>query len=178
MPRGYNDLGVVIKTQDYKDFDKLVTLCTQSKGIITCIARGVRRSVSKRSSHIDLLNNVSFQIHEGGAYFLGEIVSHNLYLKIKSDLKKVSKCLSFLEIINTLVPEEVPDRELYLSLNNFLKKMDSCATQEEVDTTSSSFAKYLLRHLGYSETSPAPVASISSYFEFLMNKKIIGKEIV
>lgn len=177
MPREYKDLGVIIKTQDYKDFDKIITICTKSKGIVTSIARGVRRSVSKRSPHIDLLNLITFQISEGNSKFLGEVVCNSSFPGIREDLKKISIAMSFMEIINSLVPEEAADEELFLSLNNFLKKINTSTSKEEIDKTSSAFARYLLRHLGYPENSPHQT-TFSSYFEYLMNKRIIGKEIV
>lgn len=39
--------GVVIKTQDYKENDKLVWLYTEEYGKISCIARGAKKSKSK-----------------------------------------------------------------------------------------------------------------------------------
>lgn len=39
--------AVVLKTQDYRENDKLVWLYTEQCGKITCIAKGAKRSKSK-----------------------------------------------------------------------------------------------------------------------------------
>ena len=39
--------GIVVKSSDYKDNDKLVTLVTFELGKITCLARGVKKPNAK-----------------------------------------------------------------------------------------------------------------------------------
>ena len=178
MARGYNDYGIIIKTLPYKDADKIITLLTCHHGLVTCFAKGARRSTSKKSPHLDLLNLVSFQMNGDSTLFLQEAVSQKTFLKLKSDIKKTSLAMSFLEILNQLLAESVEDQPLYTSFVNFLEKLNHSQTEEQNHKLSTQFGTYLLRHLGYPLEPVERTGSLSKYFEHLMNRKIIGKEIV
>lgn len=178
MPKDFKDLGVILKTQDYKEADKIITILTKSNGLVVVFAIGARRPKSKKAPHLDLINHCQFQIRNNGVNFLSEILPISDYQGLKKDLKKISICMSFFEIIIELVPEGVEDENLYFSLVNFLNQLSSENNLEKQSKLLSGFAKYILRHLGYQDSMPANTQSISKYFEFLMNKKIFAKEIV
>ncbi len=172
------DVGVVVKTQDYKDADKIITILTKNHGLITAFALGARRQNSKKSPHLDLISQVDIQLRGKEYLYLDQASTIHSFAKIKSDLNKISLCMSFFEILTQLTPSSVDDPEMYESLVNFLNKVEAVDTKIELNQVSAKFAKYILRHLGYPETPPASIGTISSYFESLMNRKLIAKEIV
>lgn len=172
------DVGVVIKTQDYKDADKIVTIITKNHGLLTLFALGARRQNSKKSPHLDLITEVDILFRGKDYLYLQQASTINSFSKTKSDLKKISLCMSFFEILTQLVPSNVDDIELYDSLIIFLKRIEEINDTKEFAQLSSKFARYLLRHLGYPEKPPQSLGNISSYFETLMNRKLIAKEMV
>ncbi len=174
----FKDVGVVIKTADYKDADKIITILTRNHGLITTFALGARKQNSKKSPHLDLLSQVSFQVKGRDYFYLEQASTIKSFFKIKTDLKKISLCMSFFEILNHLVPSRVEDKELYTSLIIFLEKIEQTKEEKEQNQLSSKFARYLLRHLGYPEKPPQKIKNISTYFESLMSRKLIAKEIV
>ncbi len=179
MRSSFTDTGIVIRCQDYKEADKIVTILTKQHGLISTFSQGSRRSTSKKSPHLDLFNLINFSVDEkDGHHFLRQVDSLELFLNLKSDLNKISLSLSMLEVINSIVPQSVDDPELFTSTVNFLKSVDSSSSVKEDKKNASRFARYLLRHLGYPETPPQKMDTLSTYLESIMNKKIISKEIV
>lgn len=174
----FKDVGVVVKTADYKDADKIITILTRNHGLISCFALGARRQNSKKSPHLDLISQIDIQIKGRDYLYLEQASTVASFSKIKGDLKKISLCMSFFEILTQLVPSAVDDQELYLSLVVFLNKIESLESEKEQAKTSSRFALYLLRHLGYPEAPPQSLKNVSSYFESIMNRKLIAKEMV
>lgn len=174
----FKDVGVVVKTADYKDADKIITILTKNHGLITAFALGARRQNSKKSPHLDLISQIDIQVRGKDYFYLDQASTINSFPNIKSNLKKISLCMSFFEIFTQLVPSGVEDQELYSSLIVFLSKIESLDNEKEQGRVTSKFARYLLRHLGYPETLPQSLKNVSSYFESLMNRKLIAKEMV
>lgn len=178
MPETYSDLGVVVRVVDYKEADKVVTLVTKNHGLVTLIALGARRSNSKKSPHIDLFNLVSFNVSGSqNLKFLLQVDIQQHFSSVKSSLNKIRLCMTFAEIICQIIPEGVDDAETYLSLLNFLSAIDSSENETELNSLSKKFGHYLLRHLGYPPPTNTSNGSLSSYFESIINRKIIGMEI-
>ncbi|OGD83646.1 DNA repair protein RecO [Candidatus Collierbacteria bacterium RIFOXYD1_FULL_40_9] len=174
----FKDKGVVVKTTDYKDADKIITLLTRNHGLISAFALGARRQNSKKSPHLDLISQVDIQIRGKEYQYIDQASTVSSFTNIKADLKKISLCMSFFEILTQLTAPGVEDPEIYQSLLVFLNQIEKAKSQAQQNQTASRFAKYLLRHMGYPERPPQNIASVSSYFENLMNRKLISKEIV
>lgn len=178
MRGGYNDLGIIVKTQDYGEADKIISILSQNHGLVHYFATGARRSSSKKSSHLDVFSHINYSVNTRNSQnYLTQADSLNYFSSLKKDLKKISLGFSFLEIIYNLLPAEVEDEELYLSLLNFLNALNSSTDPQKDSQLCSNFGQYLIRHLGYPPPPPNLSTNLSGYFETLMNKKIIGKEI-
>jgi DNA repair protein RecO (recombination protein O) len=61
----YRTRGVIYRTQNINDNDKLVWILTENKGKITTIAKSIRNTKSRRGSHIDILNLNNFVLYKG-----------------------------------------------------------------------------------------------------------------
>ncbi len=177
MRGSYNDLGVIIKTQDYKEADKVITILTATHGLVHYFAIGARRSASKKAAHLDLLSHIKFSANtSNNQSYLMQADSLNFFAEIKNNLKKIGLAMSFLEIIYHLLPAEVEDNETYKSFVIFLDSLNNSKDENSDKVLSRKFGSYLLRHLGY-PPPPSSGTNLSNYFETLMNRKIIGKEI-
>jgi len=177
MLQAYSDRGIIVRIVDSGEADKYLTLVTESHGLENYIARGARRSTSKKSSHLDLFNVIKFQTGRGdNPLFINQAESDHFFPRIKQDYTKVTLCLSILEILSAALPAGQSDPEMFLSLLNFLKKINQNDTENQDKEITQKFSHYLLRHLGYPPPTSNSVDSLSSYFETILNKKIISKE--
>ena len=177
MRESYSDIGIVIRSVDSGEADKFVTIITKNHGMGSFVARGARRPSSRKAPHLDLLNIVKFSAGRGESpRYINQAESLSFYPAIKSDFSKVGLSLTITEILSNTLPLDVEDREIYLSLETFLGSLEQVTDTKEINRLGRRFGLFLLRHLGY----PAPKnlsENLSSYFETIMDRKIISKEI-
>ncbi|TFB08112.1 DNA repair protein RecO [Candidatus Atribacteria bacterium MT.SAG.1] len=116
----YKTEGIVLKSMEYEEADKIVTIYTKNYGKITAIAKGVRKTKSKFGSSLEILTHSIFLIYKGRNI---DIVSQTEILEsFFSTSKEVSKfafAANCVEIVNKLTEE----REININLFNLLKEV-------------------------------------------------------
>lgn len=178
MTSPYSDNGIVLRSKDSGEADKFITLITEGHGLINCIARGARRLVSKKAPHLDVFNLIKFQMGRGeNPLFLNQAETISFYPNIKSDFSKIGICMTIIEILINTIPAEVEDKEIFWSLKSFLEGMDKANDSREINHLGRQFGLFIIRHLGYPPPKSPTTENLSTYFESIMNRKIISKEI-
>jgi DNA repair protein RecO (recombination protein O) len=178
MKAAYSDVGIVVRAVDSGEADKFVSIISENHGLGNFVARGARRISSKKAPHLDLFNLIKFQAGRGESpHFLNQAESVAYYPNLKASYTKVGMALTIAEILTNTLPGEVEDREVFLSLKNFLEALDKAEDQKEINRLGRHFGLYLLRHLGYPEPKLPKTDNLATYFESIMNRKIISKEI-
>ncbi len=177
MKESYSDTGIVIRSVDSGEADKFIHLVTENHGLSSYMARGVRRLSSKKAPHLDILNVVKFTVGRGeNPRFLNQAESIFFYPAIKKDYQKIGLSLTIAEILANTLPLDVEDREIYLSFKSFLDGLENTTDKKDINRLGRRFGLFLLRHLGYPEPK-TKTDNLSVYFESIMNRKIISKEI-
>ncbi len=85
--------------------------------------------------------------------------------------------MSLAEIITSILPHEVDDKETYLSLVNYFEAINKPMEKGDLGKITYQFSLYLLKHLGYPLPSTIQPENITSYFETIINKKIISRQL-
>lgn len=178
MKPQYTDTGFILRSVDSGEADKMVSVLSENHGLSIYIARGVRRLSSKKSSHLDLCNLVKFNVGRGDVpQFMNQVETIKYYPGIKSSFPKISLCLTIAEILTNTLPVDVEDREIFLSLKIFFDNLETAKDQKEINILGRRFALFILRHLGFPSPKNPDKDNLSVYFEAIMNRKIISKEI-
>jgi DNA repair protein RecO (recombination protein O) len=178
MRPSFSDTGIVIRSVDSGEADKFISIITEKYGLLEFIARGARRLSSKKAPHLDPFNFVRFQVNRGeNPRFLDQVESSNYYPAIKSNFSKTRLCLTITEILINTLPKEVEDREIFLSLKIFLDAVEKAEDEKELNRLGRRFGLFILRHLGYPSPKLPEKANLSTYFESIMNKKLISPQI-
>jgi len=116
----YKTEGIVLKSTEYEEADKIVTIYTKNYGKITAIAKGVRKTKSKFGSSLEILTLSIFLIHKGRNI---DIVSQTEILEsfftTSKEVIKFAFAANCVEIINKLTEE----REINIGLFNLLKEV-------------------------------------------------------
>ncbi len=102
----------VIKSINWKDTSKIVSLYTREKGRVNVIAKGVRRKNHPQTANFEALNHI-----ESIIYFLdkrelqniGETTLINSFHKIRTDLEKTAVGFAILELIDTFFQQNETD---------------------------------------------------------------------
>lgn len=113
--------GIVIKTQDYSETHKIVTIFTNKLGKITAIARGAKKPKSRMAAVTQpfILGEFFIYVSSGlSTIQQGEIV--NSYRFIREDIIKTAYTAFIAELTDKLVDSKSPDIYLYNQLNQTL----------------------------------------------------------
>jgi len=178
MRASYSDTGIVIRSIDSGEADKFVSIITENHGLSDFIARGARRLTSKKAPHLDPFNLVKIQTGRGeNPSFIDQAESLSYYPHIRKNFAKTGLCLTITEILIGTLPREVDDREIYLSLKLFLDAVEKAEDKKELNRLGRQFGLFILRHLGYPSPKFPGTANLATYFESILNKKLISPQI-
>lgn len=127
-------IGVVLKSFNHRDSDKIYTLFTRDLGKISVWARGVRKISSRRAGNLDTLNLVKVSLSEdaSGRKYVQEASSVNSFSKIKKDLGTMSRGVYVAELIHRTTEEGAGSERIYELLAKFLKVSSKFPGQVEV----------------------------------------------
>ena len=116
----YKTEGIVLKSMEYEEADKIVTIYTKDYGKITAIAKGVRKTKSKFGSSLEILTYSIFLIYKGRNI---DIVSQTEILEsffsTSKEVIRFAFAANCVEIVNKLTEE----REKNIGLFNLLKEV-------------------------------------------------------
>jgi len=179
MNKTYSDVGIVIRVTNFGEADRFVDLVTKEHGLISLIAKGVRRITSKKAPHLDLLNLVKFQVARGRSpQILTQAEVIEPHLNLKNNLKMARTSFYLVEILNSLLAPEQPDKNLFLSLKNYLSRLNDTDSKDSSRKLSLDFQLYLLRHLGFPEPKEKTPQAIMSHLENITSKKIRSRHLL
>jgi len=116
----YKTEGIVLKSMEYKEADKIVTIFTKDYGKITAIGKGVRKIKSKFGSSLEILTHSVFLFYKGRNI---DIVSQTEILEsffsTSREVIKFAFAANCVEVVNKLTEE----REINIGLFNLLKEV-------------------------------------------------------
>lgn len=140
--------GLVIREQNIREKDKLITILTRSNGIVRAFVNGAKNIKSPKSAASGLLTYSRFVIYSSrDTYTVDEASAQEVFVELRSDLKKLALAQYFCELLNEIAPENEPAEDfLRLALNSlhFL-----CKGSKSCDQIKSIFELRLLTIAGY-----------------------------
>lgn len=112
------DRGVVLRTYRLGEADRIVVFCTEGRGKVRAVAKGVRRTASRFGARLEPLSHVALLLWQGRSDLdivnQVEVVDH--FRAVREDLERVGRGLSLLEVVDQLCQEGHPDPALYRML--------------------------------------------------------------
>lgn len=147
--RNYNITGVILKSSNIKDSDKIYCILSKESGKIFVLGKGVRKISSRRAGNLDTVNLVSAKISENSKGFkqIEEVKTINSFREIKKSYDLSCKAYYMAELIYRNIEEgEVVEK--------ILEKFVSCLKALSGNKVSSSlivnhFELEFLKLLGY-----------------------------
>lgn len=139
--------ALVLRTRDYREADRLVTLLTREEGKVSAVAKGVRKTKSKLSALVEPLTLGYFLLHRGKSLdtlIQGEIVKP--YRKLREDLLLFAYGQYFCELCESALPEREPSLPVFLLV---LTALEALETDSQPARVARCFELNLLETLGY-----------------------------
>lgn len=162
-PGMQKDTAIVLKSQAFKERDRLVTLLTEHHGKITGIAKGAIHS-KRYGGALDLFTCIEVYYKENQNSELVRIDEANIrrdFLKLRENLENISAAGYFADLCLRLTEEKHSAREVFLLLTHYLFLLEeNLATIEIVR----SFEIKLLERLGWAPVLEECVGCHTPFF--------------
>ena len=117
--------ALVLRSVDYKESDKILTLFTQEMGKVTASARGSRKKGSPIAAGCQLLCWSEMVLYEHqGRWGVKEAATERQFRGVRDDLDKLALACYFSEVTELLAVEDMPSLELLSLMLNSLHALD------------------------------------------------------
>ena len=143
----YNTQAIVIKKNDFRDYDRLLTLYTRDFGKIKAIARSVRKSRAKLVSLTELFVLSEIRIFLRAASGTGRIIGGIILDSnsfIRYNVKSFYEASYISEVLDAMTPDRQPNIEKFFLLRDTL----SVINKNEINNKHE-FVKKLLHLTGF-----------------------------
>lgn len=173
----YKAEGIVLKTINYQEADKIVSIYTSKRGKVSCLAKGVRKLTSRKRGSLEVFNQISFFATRGKGFdIITEVECLDDFNEWRGNLKKVASAYEISEITDKLTVEEDEHGEVYEILVSALTKL-KFAKAEELDFLVEKFGEKLLMVLGFwPKEKPFPgELSVFQKIEEIIEKELKSK---
>ena len=143
--------GLILRSVDYREADRLLTVLTEDRGCLLVKARGVRRKNSKQAAACQLFTFSELTLYESkGRFILQEAELLRFFSGLQADLSTLSLA-SYLAEVLTNEAEDAPSdgAALRLGLNCLFALSEHLAPPEVIK------AAFEVRYMGLSGYAPA-----------------------
>lgn len=99
--RQYRTHAVILRRRDFRDADRILTVFTPNYGKLELIAKGIRKTTSRKAGHLELFNHSALMIAQGRTWdLITEVAGVESYTNIRTDLDKISQANYISELID------------------------------------------------------------------------------
>jgi DNA repair protein RecO (recombination protein O) len=129
--RLYRVAAIVLKRRDQGEADRLLTVFARERGKVTLIAKGVRRTASRKAGHIEPFTHVDLLVARGKSLDIitqAEMVDAHRHLR--EDLWRSSWAYYVVELADAFAQDEDPNQLLFDLLLDTLDRLDRGAADQ------------------------------------------------
>ena len=173
---GYRTEGVILKRTNFGEADKLLTFFSKHVGKTKLLAKGVRKTKSRKGGNLELFNWVKIYVAKGrNLDLITEVELINPFKKWRKNLGRVAVAYHFCELVDKLTAEGAKNREVFEFLVSSLEKL---GTEKDLEQLRSNFEVKLLEELGFwPRGKSVEKVDLHGYIEKLMEKRLNSKKI-
>jgi len=145
--RLYRTEAVVLKYADFGEADRLLTLYTPLMGKLRAIAKGVRKTTSRKSGHLEPFMRTRLLLARGRDLDIisqAEVVEP--YQALRTDLWRLGYASYLCELLDSFAQEEEENEPVYTLLVNALGWI---STDTDLDLPTRYYELCLLSYTGY-----------------------------
>jgi DNA repair protein RecO (recombination protein O) len=122
--RIYRSEAIVLRRRDFGESDRLLTLFTRDYGKIRVVAKGVRKPLSRKAGHVELLMRSKMLFARGrNLDLLTQVELVEAYRPLREDLVRMTYASHTVELLDRFTAENDAHPELYKLLADGLAWM-------------------------------------------------------
>jgi len=129
--RSYPTEAIILKQSDLGEADRILTLFTPRKGKFSAIAKGIRRPISRKTGHLDLLCHTQLQMALGrNLDIITQAQTIESYPQMHDDMWYMACGFYLAELVDRFVEDSTPHSDVYDLLLASLRTLNNEAAQE------------------------------------------------
>ena len=112
--RLYRTDAIILRRSDFGEADRLLTVFTPERGKLRLLAKGVRKTTSRKAGHVELFMLTDMLVAQGRTWDIisqAEIVEP--YRDLREDLDKTSHAYYLAELVDRFTEEHDPNQPLF-----------------------------------------------------------------
>jgi DNA repair protein RecO (recombination protein O) len=127
--RSYPIEAIVLKRTAIGEADRILTLFTPNKGKMRAVAKGIRRPISKKAGHLELLNRSQLQLALGrNLDIITQAEGRENFLHLRRELWHMTCGFYIAELVDRFVEDSTPHLDIYALLLEALRYLDADAS--------------------------------------------------
>jgi DNA repair protein RecO (recombination protein O) len=120
----YRDEGIVLRTYNLGEADRIVVVLTRGRGKVRAVAKGVRKTKSRFGARLEPMSHASLLLYEGRELDVitqAESIDH--FRPLREDFDRLARASSMLEVADHLALEREPNARLFTMLLGALRTL-------------------------------------------------------
>jgi len=131
--RTYPTEAIILKQSNLGEADRILTLFTPYKGKFSAVAKGIRRPISKKTGHLELLCRSQLQVAVGrNLDIVTQAQGLESFLHMREELWHLTCGLYLTELVERFVEENTPHTDVYKLLLESLRTLDNDAQEVQL----------------------------------------------
>ncbi|HLI04964.1 MAG TPA: DNA repair protein RecO [Ktedonobacteraceae bacterium] len=123
--RSYSTEAIILKRTDLGEADRILTLFTPTRGKYHAIAKGIRRPISKKAGHLELLKRSQLQVALGrNLDIVTQAEGRENFLHLRGELWHMTCGYYLAELVDRFLEEQTPHQDIYNLLLETLRALD------------------------------------------------------
>jgi DNA repair protein RecO (recombination protein O) len=130
--RVYRTHAVILRRRDFRDADRILTVFTPNFGKLELIAKGIRKTTSRKAGHLELFSHSTMMVAQGRTWdIVTEVAAIDSFPGIRSDLDKIGQANYVSELIDCFSESGDENQALWDLLLLTLEELDELPPTEE-----------------------------------------------
>ncbi|HVR88726.1 MAG TPA: DNA repair protein RecO [Candidatus Limnocylindria bacterium] len=126
--RTYRAEAIVLKTHDFGETDRILTLLTRHFGKVRVVAKGIRKPTSRLAGHAEPLTHATYQLARGrNLDVLTGAESLAMYRELRADLRGIAAGWYIAELADRFSVERSPSAPLFDLVETALRHLSAGA---------------------------------------------------
>ncbi|CAN5770955.1 hypothetical protein BH23ACT11_BH23ACT11_03080 [soil metagenome] len=144
----YKSKGIVLRSIRYGEADRIVDLYTRDVGLVSAIAKGIRRTRSRFGARLEPLSCVDFMAYEGRTLdTVTQVEVLRSFHEAREDLTRFKVAGGLVGTVRALSGEDEPDRRIFNLLYRALETLEQ--RESGYDSLQAAFSLKLSMLAGY-----------------------------
>jgi len=145
----YRTKAVILRRRKYSDADRILTVFTPRFGKRLLIAKGSRKTTSRKAGHLELFNHVNLLVALARTWdIITESVTVEGFFQLRGDLDAISRAAYICELVDAFTAEDDEYEPVWELLLFCLRELNE-GSASEADLLLRWFELQLLRLMGF-----------------------------